>query len=319
MATVVLLGPQRFTPTLGEAVAATGFAGRLASVTAGWQEREGEDLELHEHLGERTVNLMLYARAEDAFERDPELFAAHRERQGRLRELQALYRSRLVPTREAARQLLEKAGDPELLEPERTDALAALASLDAHHLSRVEAIDREFDSRFRPQDRPAVSRHRQSIDRVLSKTAGFAIAGGHVAVLINRLRLFGLGAEIAARPLFAWSAGAMAVAERIVLFHDTPPQGAGVPEVLETGLGVVRGVLPMPHARRRLKLDEPTRVELHARRFAPDVAVALDDGARVVLENGNVVAATGARRLTASGAVEPLEAEPLESAPLKSR
>jgi hypothetical protein len=98
MATVVLLGPQRFTPTLGEAVAATGFAGRLASVTAGWQEREGEDLELHEHLGERTVNLMLYARAEDAFERDPELFAAHRERQGRLRELQEIYR-RLVPPR----------------------------------------------------------------------------------------------------------------------------------------------------------------------------------------------------------------------------
>ena len=78
MPTVTLLGPQRFTPTLGEAVARAGISGRLASVTAGWQEREAEDLELHEHLGERTLNLMLYARSEDAFERDPELAAAYR-------------------------------------------------------------------------------------------------------------------------------------------------------------------------------------------------------------------------------------------------
>jgi hypothetical protein len=309
MATVVLLGPQRFTPTLGEAVAATGFAGRLASVTAGWQEREGEDLELHEHLGERTVNLMLYARAEDAFERDPELFSSHRERQGRLRELQAIYRSRLVPLREAARQLLVREGDPDLLEPERADAMTALARLDAHHLARVEAIDAEFEARLRPLERPAVLNHRRGIERILKKTSGFAIAGGHVAVLINRLRLFGLGPTIAERPLFAWSAGAMAAASRIVLFHDSPPQGAGVPEVLESGLGVVRGLVPLPHARRRLRLDDPRRVAFMARRFAPEVALALDDGARVVIESGRIVSAVGAQRLTPDGAVEALEAD----------
>ena len=314
MATVVLLGPQRFTPTLGEAVAATGFTGRLASVTAGWQEREAEDLELHEHLGERTVNLMLYSRGEDVFERDPELFAAHRERQGRLRELQSIYRARLVPLREAARQLLEREGDATLLEPEREDAFAALARLDAHHLARVVAIDAEFEGRLHPQERPALERHRRSIDRILKKTKGFAIAGGHVAVLINRLRLFGLGAEIAARPLFAWSAGAMAVASRIVLFHDSPPQGEGVSEVLESGLGVVEGVVPLPHARRRLKLDNPTRVSLMARRFAPDAALALDDGARVVFEDGRVRSSVGAQRLTRSGALEPLDGAPDDTA-----
>jgi hypothetical protein len=73
MPSLTLLGPQRFTPTLGEAVARAGVTGRLASVTAGWQEREAEDLELHEHLGERTENLMLYARSEDVLARDPEL------------------------------------------------------------------------------------------------------------------------------------------------------------------------------------------------------------------------------------------------------
>lgn len=308
MPPVVLLGPQRFTPTLGEAVTATGFDGRLASVTAGWQEREGEDLELHEHLGERTINLMLYARAEDAFERDPELFDAHRERQGKLRELQAIYRARLVPLREAARQLLEREGREELIAPEREDALAAVARLDAHHLSRIAAIDREFEQRVKPAERAAILHHQRAIARTLAKTNGFAIAGGHVAILINRLRLFDLGPTIAERPLFAWSAGAMAVAERIVLFHDTPPQGAGVPEVLENGLGAVRGVIPLPHARKRLRLDDRSRVALMARRFAPDLTLALDDGARVVFEDGAVRSAVGVWRLTTEGALEPLEA-----------
>ena len=102
---------------------ALGISGRLASVTAGWQEREAEDLELHEHLGERTMNLMLYARSEDAFERDPELAAAYRERQERLRELQEIYRSRLGYAQTALRELELRSGDPELLAPERESAL----------------------------------------------------------------------------------------------------------------------------------------------------------------------------------------------------
>src|SRR5512140_145621 len=182
MGVVVLLGPQRFTPTLGEAVAAAGVGGRLASVTAGWQEREAEDLELHEHLGERTVNLMLYERGEDVFARDPDLFRAHRERQERLKEQQGLYRTRLVPTREAARRLLAAEGDERLLEPEREDALRALARLDAHHLERVAAIDREFEEAWRPAERPAVRQHTAAIERQIEGVEALAVAGGHVAV-----------------------------------------------------------------------------------------------------------------------------------------
>ncbi len=308
MATVVLLGPQRFTPTLGVAVASIGITGRLASITAGWQEREAEDLELHEHLGERTVNLMLYARGEDVFERDPELFEAHRERQGKLRELQALYRARLAPMREVTMRLFESDGDEALVVPERDDAIAALARLDAHHLERVERLDAEFQARLRPLSRPSIVRHGQAIDRLLERTEGVAIAGGHVAILLNRLRLFGLDQRVGSRTLFAWSAGAMLTARRIVLFHDSPPQGGGAPEVFESGIGIVRGFLPLPHARRRLKLEDPLRVALFARRFAPEQPLALDDGAWVVFEDGQLVHAVGAHRLTVAGDLSALEA-----------
>ena len=45
LGTVVLLGPQRLRPTLSGVAGSLGIAGTVAVVTAGWQEREGEDEE----------------------------------------------------------------------------------------------------------------------------------------------------------------------------------------------------------------------------------------------------------------------------------
>jgi len=307
--TVALLGPQRFTPSLGAAVEAVGVGGRLASVTAGWQEREGEDLELHEHLGERTVNLMLYARSEDVFERDPALAAAHRERQDRLRELQGLYRIRLGHAQAALRELHEKGGDPELVEPEKRGALETIRRIDAGHLERLRELHTEWEERYAPLDRPAVAAHRAALARLVAKADALLVAGGHVAVLLNRLRLFGFSELVGARPLFAWSAGAIAVSERVVLFHHSPPQGYGNTEILDTGLGLARGVVVFPHARRRLRLDDARRMSLLAGRFAPAECLTLDDGAWVVLApRGGRVVGSGVRRLGEDGRVRPVAA-----------
>lgn len=307
MADVTLLGPQRFLPTLGRAVRAAGVEGTLASVTAGWQEREAEDLELHEHLEERTSNLMLYARSEEVFERDPDLFRAHRERQERLRSMQELYRLRLAHLKRAARELAAREGDPELLEPELEAAIAALRELDAHHLARIRAVNDAFDAAWRPLERPAVARHVAEIERALAGAEALAVAGGHVAILLNRLRLFGIDRLLGSRRVFAWSAGAMAVSERVVLFHDSPPQGQGNAEVLEAGLGWAVGVVALPHARRRLALDDPLRVALFARRFAPAHCLVLDDGSQVVLGEAGIRADSGVRRLTVDGRLAPME------------
>ena len=308
MPDVTLLGPQRFERTLGAAVRAAGVDGVLASVTAGWQEREAEDLELFEHLGERTLNLMLYARSEDVFERDPDLFRAHRERQERLRSLQEVYRLRLAHLKRAARELLAREGDAELLEPERESAIDALRELDAHHLVRIRAVNQRFEAAWRPLSRSAVARHVAQIERTLAGAQALAIAGGHVAILLNRLRLFGIDRLLGDRRVFAWSAGAMAVSERVVLFHDSPPQGQGNAEVLEAGLGWAAGVVPLPHARRRLALDNRLRVALFARRFSPALCVALDDGARLRSADLGYQAEAGVSRLGADGAVVPMGA-----------
>ena len=103
------------------------------------------------------------------------------------------------------------------------------------------------------------------------------LAGGRVDVLAHVLHLFNVAAAIRS-PVIAWSAGAMALAERIVLFGDRAPQGPGFPEVHGSGLSLVRGAVLLPHARARLRLDDAPRMAVMARRFAPDRCVLLDPG-----------------------------------------
>ena len=102
----MLLGPQRLTPTLNRAVARYAPHGPLAAVTAGWEEREGEDQELSEHLGGRVLNLGVFHRVEEVFRADRELFGLMQQRHDVTRRLQELYRVQLAHALESARVLL---------------------------------------------------------------------------------------------------------------------------------------------------------------------------------------------------------------------
>ena len=309
MQELILLGPQRHRPTLAGAFEHLGVAGPVAAVTAGWQEREGEDEELAEHLGMPVTDLELHRRSDEVFAEDAGLFRAYRARQDRLRAMQELYRYRLDFAIEPARELLHRDGDPELLEPHREAAIAAIRRLDDEHRRGVAGVHREFERRLRPRRRRAVVKHRREIAEILERSAALAIAGGHVAVLSNRLRLFGVAELLGDQPIFAWSAGAMALGERIVLFHDRPPWGAGNAEVLDVGLGLYRGLLALPDARHRLRLEDPARVALFARRFAPDLCAALDDGVAIRrIAGGTWRTLAGGHRLTEGGEVRELQA-----------
>ena len=306
---VVLLGPQRLSPTLAPVLQSLNVSGPLAVVTAGWEEREHEDREFREHVGLELRNLAIFERAEDVFRRDPELFGGMRERHDRLRKLQALYRLRLGHALEAAREILARnEEDLELIEPEREASIETVRQIDAQHFARVQAFHAEFQERWSPGEREHVARHRRELARELEGVGALCIAGGHVAILLNRLRLFGLFDLCGDVPIVGWGAGAMVLGERIVLFHDSPPQGPGDAEVLEVGFGICPGVVPLPHAARRLRLDDATRVELFARRFGPAECLALDSGARVDWDGTSLLLAEGTERLTSAGTVDEVEA-----------
>jgi hypothetical protein len=303
----VLLGPQRLQPTIDKELERWGIPGPLATITAGWQEREAEDDELQEFLGGRCVNLRLHARSEDVFREDPELFRANQQKQDTLRHLQDLYRARLAHALDATRELDQSSAPADLVDAERDAAILALRLVDKQHLARTRQVQRDFELQYRPTSRPAVERHYRELRATLSNCYALLIAGGHVASLLNRMRLFELGSLLTSLPrplpVFAWSAGAMAITERVVLFHDSPPQGPGNAEILGEGLGLLPRVVALPHARRRLRLDDQKRVSLLARRFKPDLCVALDDLDRAVWDGRQWTAGPNTKRLLPSGEV----------------
>jgi hypothetical protein len=308
MRRVVLLGPQRFEPTLAATLDSLGCGEPLAVVSAGWQEREEETEELGAHVGRELVNLGIYRAAEEVVSEDAELAGALRQRQDEMQRLQQLYRGRLALGLEAARDLLEYPGSSRFVEAHRRAAIRAVRTLDRQHLVQIKRIHEEFDERWKPHERDSVRKHRDHIAESLGACAAVAVSGGHVAVLINRLRLFAFDAFELELPIVAWSAGAMAVSERIVLFHDSPPQGPGDPEVLDWGLGLCGGVVALPHASRRLRLDDPSRVSLLSRRFAPSRCVPLDTGVRLDWDGESWTPVAGTRVLGRRGAVRKMVA-----------
>jgi len=84
--TITLLGPQR-RPTVQYAVSDLPPDALVATVTAGWQEREPDDAELDALVGRPTANLALHARWLDVLDGDREYAHAEREHEAALAEL----------------------------------------------------------------------------------------------------------------------------------------------------------------------------------------------------------------------------------------
>jgi hypothetical protein len=305
---VILLGPQR-RPTL-DAVAryhALGASGPVATVTAGWREREPDDAELKRLLGGRAVNLGLYRRWLDVQERDPGYAAGERRLAETLAELQDLYLVRLDYALRAVYALRRRsalgagalgagalgagalgagalgAGALGAGAEALSEAMTAVRELDAAHLRRVNGARLEFFQRLAPHDRPVIAGHRAAVSALLAEASGVVIAGGHVGVLAEVLHLFNVAAALRP-PVVAWSAGAMALTDRIVLFHDRAPQGPGYPEAYGSGLSVVRDAVLLPHARARLLLDDAPRMAVFARRFGPARCILLESGTRIEID-----------------------------------
>jgi hypothetical protein len=262
---VILLGPQR-RPTLDSVVASLGPGGPFATITAGWQEGEQDDGELRKRLGHRDVNLSLYRRWLDVLERDPEFAAADRRLRAVLEEMQDIYLLRLDYAMRAVYAVQRRNGDDEIRDGALADAIASVRELDAAHLRRVNEIRLEFYQARQPHNRPVIAEHRDEVSRLLGDAAALVLAGGHVGVLADVLHLFNVAAALRS-PVIAWSAGAMALTDRIVLFNDRAPQGPGHPEVYGSGLSLLRSLVLLPHARAKLLLDDAPRMAVFARRL----------------------------------------------------
>jgi hypothetical protein len=305
MSITVLLGPVADGEVVAAELAALGVDGPVALVTAGWEEGERNDAQLDRELGGGTRNLGLFGRRLDIMESDAEYAAADRALRALIADMREVYLVQLhyaLRGVDAVRQHAHKAR--RLAGDELEAAVETVRALDERHAARLAQAHEEFYATMRPHDRTVIAAHRAEVAAVVQECAAVAVAGGHVGVLTEALHLSNLGAVLGDRPLIAWSSGAMAVAERVMVVGDDDL--ADRPdEVLTVGIGVVHGVVPLADARRRLRMDDRNRLAVLARRVAPRVCVLLDPGdrlpcdaaglpdfqvARVVAPDGTVIA-----------------------------
>jgi hypothetical protein len=296
----VLLGPQRFLTTAGTVVRTVAPEGPVATVTAGWQDREAADDELDEVMGGRSRNLHLYGRLSDVLTTDDHFATEALRHRDSMDELAGIYSLRLQRALDSAYAVARRPARDDIAESAFADAVRGVQDIDAWYLRAVDELYGELETAAPPESSEEIARHRQEVAELLGGAAVLAIAGGHVGILLRCLRLFAV-VPSPEMPVVAWSAGAMALTERVVLYNDLGPQGRQGAEVWDRGVGRVRDVVAMPHARRRLRLDDPVHAKVFVRRFAPASCLLLDDGTQVDIGDDGKVP-KDARVLTESGA-----------------
>lgn len=298
----LLLGPQRPFVNLDSALLGSGIGdGPIAVISAAWQEAEGDIGDVQRLLNNPLTDLRIYGKANELFSADQTLHDAYRLRQDRLKAQQRLYRMRLRQLMIAARATLRADGETSVLAAERRHAISQLRALDQHHLRQVGKIHGRFDNACNIDSNTFLAEQTAALEAQLGQFETVLITGGNVVVLMNRLRLFGLDRLLREKNLIAWSAGAMVLCQRIVLFHDKLPQGRRDAEILCKGMDVLPRLVLLPNPSDRLRTRDLLRVSLFDRRFSPAICTTLDSGAFLLFEGETLKACEAARRMTRNG------------------
>ena len=305
---VVVTGPHRGAIRLGEALEALGAPpGPAAAITVGWRESESVTAELEREAaasGRPLRPLLLGERVRRVFDRDPELAGEHRALQERIRAEEQLYGARLRQAVEARHAVSRISAPEDCKRPYTEAAWDAVLAADRFHTAQQRGLWERFRSRVRPSARPALCAEIEAVRAILRDCAVLLVAGGHVAVIRNRLMLLDLGGDLARLPIVAWSGGAMALSPRVVLFHDRLPYGSARPEILGEGTATLPGAAFFPDASRRLDLADREGLGELAVRVAPQRAVLLDPGDRLDWDGTGWTSPNGIRLLATTGEVE---------------
>lgn len=315
-APTVLLGPQRFKENVGPALDALGLsgpdAGPIVTINAGWEEREDDVGELDAALGGRSRNLRLHHRLFDVIEKAPEVAAAALTFRDRHDELLDFYRIRLEHALAAVTAVQRRTSRLGIGPDAEAAAIDSLRQIDEWYLAELTSLYATFDESAHRDHSELIGWHCGEIAAMLDDAAAVVMTGGHVGVLLRALRIFEVTLPFD-RPVIAWSAGAMALTDTVLLFHDFAPQGSGVPEVHAPGLGRLPGLIALPHARRRLDLADQARSRVLAQRFSGRDLLLLDDGTSLRIEPDQIVDGrtrlpNGARVLGPDGLVHEVDA-----------
>ena len=278
----VLLGPQRFRTTVGAVIRTVAPEGTVATVTAGWRDRESDTHELDATLEGRGRHLNLYGRLVDVLDSDPRFAGAALAYRDAVDELAEIYSFRLQRALDSVYTVQRRTVRTDLAALALADGVRVVQSIDQWYLDAVDQLRGEFWAAAPPEESEPVQRHRAEVAEAIragERDRDRRGACRTVAALPEAVRR----EPTPEQPVVAWSAGAMSLTDRVVLYHDRGPSGVVGSEIWDRGLGRAPRIVAMPHARRRLQMDDPMLLRVLARRFGDARCLLLDDGARVVL------------------------------------
>jgi hypothetical protein len=220
-------------------------------------------------------------------------------------ELAGAYGVRLHHALDAVYAVRRRTGRDDVVSAAYADAIEAVRRLDAWYLAEVRALYRESYATGAVENSALFAEKQGQVAETLADCRVLAVAGGHVGMLLRSMQFFRLRPP-PEMPVVAWSAGAMAMTRTVVLFNDAAATAHGA-EVWDRGIGRVERVVAMPHARRRLHVEDRTRMQVLARRFAGSALLLLDDGAKVAVGPDGELPA-GARVVRDDGTIGVVEA-----------
>lgn len=289
----IALGPQRPVPTVPELLGEIPGDGPVVAISAGWRLDEVEQPKVLEQLGVDVTHLPLYRWYEQIKRAELTVHREHADRQARVRAAKRHYQVRMSHALAAYREVVaEPVDDADIQERAELAALSHLREVDRTYGSQVDGFLRAGERDAWEGD-VAATGHAHARNAILGARA-VLVAGGHVGVLHTRMHFFGLPGILteaveAGTALIAWSAGAMALSDRIVLYDDESPSGSADPELFGNGFGLLPGAVFLPYASQRLDLEDGDRVARFARRFGPTPCIGLEPGAAVEFVDGRWV------------------------------
>ena len=139
--TVLVLGPQRPHPNLARLLDAHGVTGAVAVVSAGWRHDESELDAFRRDVARPVVHLPLYQWFDEILSAEPELAAAYRARQDRIKVFKRLIRTRVSAAYDVVLRLeSQRVEDDALHRLEVEDAVRAVRDLDQRSLDGIAAL-----------------------------------------------------------------------------------------------------------------------------------------------------------------------------------
>ncbi len=168
----VLLGPQRFLTTAGTVVHSVAPDGPVATVTAGWQDREAADDELDEVMGGRSRNLHLYGRLSDVLTTDDHFATEALRHRDAMDELAGIYSLRLQRALDSAYAVARRPARDDIAESAFADAVRGVQDIDAWYLRAVDELYGELETAAPPESSEEIARHRQRGRRAARRRDG---------------------------------------------------------------------------------------------------------------------------------------------------